>query len=280
MLHRAEGLSADHLRAIAELERQVVAADGGRLKLEWGSLRSRPAGEVNDLLWWDGTELVGFLGRYAFGVPAELAGMVRPATRGRGIGTALLDAGLALAGEHGDGHVLVVVPRRSAAGARLAVRHGGRLDHSEHALVLEDEPVDGPSDPAAGIRPAGPADIHAVSRLLEIGFGHPAGDVAGALSPADEPTLVVEHDGTVVGTLRLTRDGAQAGIYGFVIDEGWRGRGIGRDVLRRVCRQARAGGAERVGLEVEVDNDRALGLYTSLGFRPMTTEDYYAFDLG
>jgi ribosomal protein S18 acetylase RimI-like enzyme len=32
----------------------------------------------------------------------------------------------------------------------------------------------------------------------------------------------------------------------------------------------------RVGLEVAVENERALGLYTSIGFRPVTTEDYYA----
>jgi hypothetical protein len=29
-------------------------------------------------------------------------------------------------------------------------------------------------------------------------------------------------------------------------------------------------------LDVAVDNDRALGLYTSLGFTPIASEDYYA----
>jgi len=54
------------------------------------------------------------------------------------------------------------------------------------------------------------------------------------------------------------------------------GRGIGRDVLRRVCQLLRGEGARHVGLEVAVDNERALGLYTSVGFTPVTTEDYYA----
>jgi len=31
-----------------------------------------------------------------------------------------------------------------------------------------------------------------------------------------------------------------------------------------------------VHLEVATDNDRALNLYTSLGFQPVITEDYYA----
>jgi len=91
--------------------------------------------------------------------------------------------------------------------------------------------------------------------------------------------LVVELDGSVVGTLSLTREGGDAGIYGFVIDPSWQGRGLGRDALRRACEQLRADGARRIGLEVAVDNDRALALYTSIGFMPVTTEDYFALPL-
>jgi len=40
--------------------------------------------------------------------------------------------------------------------------------------------------------------------------------------------------------------------------------------------KARADGATTVHLEVATDNDRALNLYTSLGFQPVITEDYYA----
>jgi ribosomal protein S18 acetylase RimI-like enzyme len=65
-------------------------------------------------------------------------------------------------------------------------------------------------------------------------------------------------------------------VYGFVVDPDYRGQGIGRDALRRVCQELLASGARRVGLEVAVDNDRALGLYTSLGFTDVTTEDYFA----
>ena len=46
--------------------------------------------------------------------------------------------------------------------------------------------------------------------------------------------------------------------------------------LQAVRRDLRQAGARQVGLEVEVDNDRALGLYTSVGFTQVTTEDYYA----
>ncbi len=89
-------------------------------------------------------------------------------------------------------------------------------------------------------------------------------------------TLVAERHGEVVATLRLSRDGTEAAVHGFVVDAPLRGRGLGGDVLRRSCRQARAQGAATVRLEVAGDNDRALGLYTAVGFRPVVTEDYYA----
>jgi ribosomal protein S18 acetylase RimI-like enzyme len=269
------GLTPAQLEAIADLERLVVGADGGRLKLEWGTLRSRSGSQVSDLLWWEDGRLLGFVGLYAFGGPVELAGMVAPTARRRGIGTALLLAGLDASRGLAPGQILLVVPRGSAGGKALAQRHGGVLEHSEHALVLLGEPEDGPSDPRVTLRRAGPDDAAVVGRLLEDAFGHPATGLAELLGSDEERTLVVELDGAPVGTVRLTADGEQAGVYGFAVDPAHQGRGIGRDVLRRVCRLLRADGARRVGLEVATDNDRALGLYTSLGFTDVSTEDYY-----
>ena len=255
----------------------MVEADGGRLKLEWGRLRHRSGERAQDLLWWEGDRLLGFLGLYGFGSSVELAGMVAPDARRRGIGTALLDAGLPLCRELGYGRALLIVPRASAAGKRLAEGRGAALDHSEHALVQSGDPPGAPREPMISLRPATVADLDRVSRLLEVGFGGPApDDLAERLDSAYGRTWVVEQSGSAVGTLRLTRDGDDGRIHGFVVDPPWQGRGIGREALRRACDQLRAEGARRIGLEVAVDNDRALGLYTSVGFAPVTTEDYYA----
>ena len=268
------GLDPLELVALADLERRVLAVDGGRLKLEWESLRSRSGTQVQDLLWQDGGELVGFVGLYAFGSDLELTGMVDPAVRRRGIGGALLDAALRVAADRGLPRGLLVVPRPSVGGHALARSRGGTPAHSEYALVLTTAPAEGPQDPALSLRNAVAADAGPVARLLEVGFGRPAAPLLSDL-PDGERTLVVESGGAVVATLRVTRDGAAGGVYGFVVDPERQGRGIGRDVLRRACQLLRAEGARQVGLEVEVGNDRALGLYTSLGFVPVTTEDYY-----
>jgi ribosomal protein S18 acetylase RimI-like enzyme len=88
-------------------------------------------------------------------------------------------------------------------------------------------------------------------------------------------TLVVVRGDETIGTIALTRDHGRGAIYGFVVASSWRGQGIGRDVLRRVSRELFEAGARYVDLEVEVDNDDAMGLYTSVGFEPIATDDYY-----
>lgn len=278
MLEQAAGLSPQSLQAIAVLERRVIEADGGRLRLEWGRLCRRSGACVEDLLWWEGERLLGFLGFYAFGSSVELAGMVGPDARRRGIGTALLDAAVPLCRTRGVREALLIVPRPSVTGKRLALRRGGVLDHSEHALVLSGDPTGGAHDPMLRLRPATVADLPLVSHVLEETPGPPE-DLAARLDTPHERTVVIELRGSGVGTLRLTRDGDDAGIYGFAIDPSWQGRGLGADALRRACKQLRAEGARRIGLEVAVENDRALGVYASGGFIPVLTEDYFTLPL-
>jgi len=274
VLKQAVGLTSGALQAIAELERQVVEADGGRVKLEWDNLRGRSGDRVEDLLWWEGERLLGFLGIYGFGQSPELAGMVAPDARRRGIGSALLDAAVPLCRERGDRPPLLVVPRQSIAGKRLALRRGGTLDHSEHHLVLSGQPTSGPHGPEISLRPATVADVPLVVSLLEQGFGWSGPDDLGNRL---ERTALVELRGAVVGTLFLERDDDEkASIFGFVVEPSLHGRGIGRAALRQACEQLRADGARRISLDVDVANDRALGLYASIGFTPVTTEDYFA----
>lgn len=275
MIESRRTLSAADLAGIAQLDRRVIAADGGRLKLEWNALRGRTGDRPSDFLAVQDGRLLGFAGIYYFGSSAEITGMVDPAGRRRGLGTDLLDAALAECRARGLAEVLLIVPRPSVGGAALAGRRGGALEQSEHALVLNGEPVGDQGDPAVTLRTAEPADAPDVTRLLEAGFGHAPKDVAQRMSGHGSWTELVLLDGEPVGTLRLSVEGDSGFVHGFAIDPRHQGRGIGRDVLRRACAELRARGAARVALEVAVGNERALGLYTSVGFRPVLTEDYY-----
>ena len=274
MLHEARGLTESDRGAIAALEERVVATDGGRLKLEWPTLRRRSGERVEDLLWWDADELLGFLGLYSFGGPLELAGMVDPKVRRRRIGSALVQRALGIAAARGFTEVLLVAPRVTPTGRLFAERHGGVLEHSEHHMELEGKPPTAPTREDVLLRPVTTDDLPVLRRILSDAFGSDDGD---RVPDGGDRQLVVEYGASVVGTVRLSRDADGVGIYGFAIDCPFRGRGIGREVLRQICVHQRAEGSKRVTLEVASDNDRALGLYTSVGFVRLATEDYFRF---
>ncbi len=283
MLTVAHGLDSRALTALAALEREVVTADGGRLKLEWSVLERRTEADT-DLLWWDGDRLLGFLGVYAFGPPdVELAGMVAPGARRQGLGTALLEAARLLVRALGYQRLLLVTPTvatSSATGRAFAQRHGAELDHSEHFLVLGETPQAPDRNPAVVLRVAVEQDREQVRRLLKEAFG---GDpLVDVLHQHGDTTYVAELAGVAVGTVRLSlhrtpaADATTGAVYGFGVDPAYQGRGIGRDVLERCCRLLREKECDRVTLEVETANDTALGLYLSTGFVKEAGEDYWA----
>ncbi|MBE7187270.1 GNAT family N-acetyltransferase [Jatrophihabitans endophyticus] len=276
MIDALNRLGPADLDRLARLERRVVAADGGRLKLEWPLLRSRADGGTNELVVRRARSMIGFAGIYAFGA-LEIAGAVHPHHRRQGVASELLAAAMAVCRERRAEHVLLVVPRTTGAGAAFARRHGGAFDHSEHALELTAAPAGTAAAPdGLELRPVQSADTPAVARLVAEAFGHPG--LGEGTIPRN--TTVVLRDGSVVGTVRVERDGTSAGVYGLAVDPAHQGQGIGRAVLRRVCGRLREQGVERIGLEVAVDNDRALALYTSVGFVPRVTEDYWSLPTG
>jgi ribosomal protein S18 acetylase RimI-like enzyme len=278
-VEHARGLTDRELDAIGELERQVVARDGGRLKLAWNHLRSRSGDQVEDLLWWEDDRLLGFLGLYSFATPIELTGMVAPDARRRRIASALLDAALPLCRARGEERALLVVPRSSPGGRALALGRGGTSDHSEHALVLAGDPAGSKRAAGVSLRPAGPQDGAFIASLLTAGFRLPAAETADMVRSSRGRTWLIEHDGDPVGTLMVSPHDGGAGIYGFVIDPARQGRGLGREALRLMCVRLRQDGAERIELDVEVENERALTLYTTIGFTSVITEDYYSLPL-
>jgi ribosomal protein S18 acetylase RimI-like enzyme len=184
---------------------------------------------------------------------------------------------LALCRSQGDRELLLVTARSCPAGKALAEREGGRFEHAEHAMVLQRLADGGAADPSITLRRATEGDVAGIERLLEAGFGRVLGLVLA--NDPDEEVLVAERDGAVIATMRVIADPGTRGIYGFVVEPELRGKGIGRDLLRRVCAQALEAGCATVHLEVSVENDHALGLYTSVGFERQATEDYFAFDL-
>ena len=271
MLTRTGRLDDVQLAAVGVLADEVVAHDGGRLKLELGHLRSTPAEAA---LVHDDGRLVGFAAVYSFGgAEPEVTGMVAPGSRRQGLGSALLES---LLPSVAAPSALLVVPAGTAAGRAFALARHATHAHSEHFLVLEGTPTSD-EDAATGLREATEGDLPELARVLEEAFGEPARGLR--LDRPGDTTYVIERAGRLVGTVRLSVLDEWGGVYGFAVDPAYQGKGIGRDVLARVCRVLRADGRSRVTLEVETENDNALRLYTSSGFVREAGEDYWRVGL-
>lgn len=77
---------------------------------------------------------------------------------------------------------------------------------------------------------------------------------------------VVEVDGAVAAGGLCVVDGPLAGIFSMRTQPQFRGRGLARAVLNRLAAWAQSRGAQRLYLQVEVDNTPAISLYRSVGF--------------
>ena len=80
--------------------------------------------------------------------------------------------------------------------------------------------------------------------------------------------LLRSPEGEACGTLFLERDEEEGSVFiGAVsVDEGRRGRGLGRALVREAVSRGAALGLPRAFLSVNARNDKALGLYLAEGF--------------
>lgn len=75
------------------------------------------------------------------------------------------------------------------------------------------------------------------------------------------------HEGDIGALGLAVRQGEWVGLFDIVTAPALRRRGLGRAIVLDLLHQARAAGAARAYLQVMLDNEAALGLYTGLGFR-------------
>ena len=133
----------------------------------------------------------------------------------------------------------------------------------------------------AVVSDAGPGDAAEIAALHAASFrrGWSDGEVEQLLR---DPSVVADRATMgrgLVGFI-LTRQAAdEAEILSITVDEGARGRGLGRQLLQRNLRRLAGLGVGAVFLEVGAENEAALSLYRSMGFEQIgQRERYYGGD--
>jgi [ribosomal protein S18]-alanine N-acetyltransferase len=134
------------------------------------------------------------------------------------------------------------------------------------------------------LRTIGRGDLETVARVHARCFPEDPWDaaaLAGVLAMTGAEARLAEENARAVGLLFATIIGEEAEILTFGIAPEARRRGFARALLGDLYDRARALGAIRVVLEVAADNDVALALYESEGFRTVGLRNaYYHRDRG
>jgi ribosomal-protein-alanine N-acetyltransferase len=121
-----------------------------------------------------------------------------------------------------------------------------------------------------GLREMRHADLPAVAAIESASYEFPwsAGIFRDCLL-AGYHALVLEQGGQVVGYAVMSLAAGEAHLLNICLSAPLRGAGHGTLLLAHMIRQARAGGALRMFLEVRPSNQPALALYGRFGFRPL-----------
>ncbi len=120
------------------------------------------------------------------------------------------------------------------------------------------------------LRSAAPADAEVIAALARacLPEAWSAASFRAALERPRVTAVVAERaPGELAGFGLAASAEEDAEILSIAVAEGLRGVGLGRRMLESLLDRLRAGGAQRVHLEVRGSNRAALALYESLGFR-------------
>ena len=220
----------------------------------------------------------------------ELEGFVAPAHRRRGVGSRLL-AHLIRELEHSDVRQLShYVTALDAPAAHFLRHHGFTIEHEEWVMALPD------------VRQLPPllllADCHLQTfnraeairhfrALYDQSFStyrwyqpYSRAEVAATLNDAAD-ILFLTCGGRPVGFVWLHLTEADAGeIEPIGVIRSYQGQGYGRILLLAGLHRLARRSAKRVAIGVWTENEVALHLYQSLGFRHQHTRTYLAYNLG
>jgi len=277
----------DDAAAVAELviayERSLYGDTGyslGDLQAEWESLDIAR----NALVLLDGERIVAFGSLDDRGELWRIDAYVHPEERGRGLGTELVGALEEQAASHGARRIQNGVAEPDEAGHRLLAARGYRMVRVFRELRIDLDPASDPPQWPDGFVPDefdAERDASAFHAAEQEAFADHWEYRPRDLARWRELHIDTEHFDASLWRIVRAGDEVVAGAiceadrYGggwvtvLFTRRPWRGRGLGRALLRDAFQTFRDRGERNVGLGVDAENASAFHLYESAGMRPV-----------
>ncbi|NOU90474.1 GNAT family N-acetyltransferase [Paenibacillus sp. LMG 31460] len=282
------GLSPLELEGVRKLWEVCNSHDHIEIKLNWSTLSDRPSGVTNDFLFYQNDRLVGFLAIYCFmSTEVEISGMVHPEARRQGIFGQMVQTAIAECRRREVPKLIFINERGSESGKAFLTNLGAAYSFSEYVMELQEQAAETSqaldSENSIAIRLADAQDTELLVKLNMSGFDMSESDtreyVTQTITGDKERTWIVElgEQREPIGKIGAMVEAEESGfIYGFCVMPAYRGKGYGRRILSQTITELKQlDHASFIKLEVSVENEKALGLYESCGFRTKNANDYY-----
>jgi len=300
-----EFLDEEDYKDIHQLQERCVQHDKTALKLELdyklGVSQGNGSGvkSINEFMYFDGQQLIGYMGICNFGGPWEVNGMVDPDYRRQGVFTKLYELVLDEWKRKKSGSMLLLSDRSSEAGQAFIAGTGAQYKHSEYEMFLGEEAPIPSQEQFAGLtfRKAANTDAKEIARQNAIYFNDETAiesedEVDSLVLPEgneEQNTMVlpeeeekrgmtcylVEKDGEIIGKVNLQLTSKLGAIFGLGVLPEHRRKGYGRALLLMAIEKLKEANAKEIMLQVAAENANALNLYKSCGFVETSTMDYF-----
>lgn len=275
-------LNAGIREEIGNIAKACEAADGRAFPLILGP----PAKHF--LCQTDG-RVVGYMEFVNTEYMAEAWGMVHPDFRRHGTGSALLTAVKDDCRTSGKNEFTLACDQDVASGGNFARAMGGTFINSEHRLTLDPKEFSPGTTSGLEFHSGTLEDIDIFADLTRRAYGEPIEefehqkDRATALySEPNRQFFIAFRDGSPVGTVATFSIPTESQIYinALNVAAEYQGRGYGREILGWLVQRLSQQDWTTVSIETYSDNDRALNLYETCGFKKTVTFDYYRIASG
>ena len=234
------------------------------------------------ILYYEEEQLMGFLSAFFFYAEAvEVALLVHPSARRRGVAKQLIQAIIPLIQTHHFNTIIFTSPAHLNSPWLPSL--GFAYLHSEYYMERGDLHPLLDYNQSLTFRTASATDIPVLCALDEACFpeseAEPVDRFAHMLDDRNYQILIAFQNNHPIGKAHFRWENRGATLSDISILPTLQGKGLGSALISHCINYALSEGKPHLNLDVETHNERALNLYKRLGFIIQNACDYWTIDL-
>jgi len=281
MLTRNHQLNDQQLIELDSLCSECKSLDGN-IVATYKHLLGQHRPRLCNMLYYRQERLVGFLSTFFFYEDAcEIAVMVRPDFRRQGIARFLINEILPLIRNEGIKNLIFSAPHDANNDWLLA--EGFQYLHCEYQMRRQENNAVEIAKKSLLIRLAEVADVPALCAMDSTCFTTPQLDAPthfqSLLYDPNYKVFIAEVDGVPIGKAHLDLQPDSARVTDIAVLPSFQGQGIGSSLLAHCINHSLAANQPNLSLNVETNNQKALKIYTRLGFVVCNAHDFWTIPI-